>query len=117
MKLTRGLKHLPYEDKLRKLSLFSLEKRRLRGDLIAAFQYLEVAFKEDREGLFIRNCSDRARSNGFKLKDGKFRLDIQKKFFTVKVVRHWHRLPREVVDDPSLAMFNTRLDGTLRNLI
>ncbi|KFQ98066.1 hypothetical protein Y956_10906, partial [Nipponia nippon] len=55
--------------------------------------------------------------NGFKLKEGRFRLDIRKKFFTVRVAKHWHRLPREVVDAPSLETFKARLDGALSNLI
>ncbi|KFW71842.1 hypothetical protein AS28_03541, partial [Pygoscelis adeliae] len=55
--------------------------------------------------------------NGFKLKEGRFRLDIRKNIFTVRVVRHWNRLPREAVDAPSLEVFNTRLDGALSNLV
>ncbi|KFM11791.1 hypothetical protein AS27_07751, partial [Aptenodytes forsteri] len=55
--------------------------------------------------------------NGFKLEGGRFRLDIRRKFFTLRAVKHWHRLPREVVDAPSLETFKVRLDGALSNLI
>ncbi|KFP80596.1 hypothetical protein N311_03102, partial [Apaloderma vittatum] len=55
--------------------------------------------------------------NDLKLQEGRFRLDIRKKFFTMRVVKHWNRLPREVVDAPSLEVFKARLDGALSNLV
>ena len=86
-KMIRRLEHLPYGDRLRELGHLST-KRRLWGDLIVAFQYLKGGYRKAGEGLFIRACSDRMRGNGFKLEEGRFRLDIRKKLFTVMVVRH-----------------------------
>ncbi|KAK4816420.1 hypothetical protein QYF61_016856 [Mycteria americana] len=107
-KMIRGLEHLSCGDRLRELGLFSLEKRRLREDLIVAFQYFKGAYKKDGDRLFSRACSNRTRANGWKLKGGRFRPDIRKKFFTMSVVKHWNRLPREVVDAPSLETFKAR---------
>jgi len=116
-KTIKGLEHLPYKDRLRELGLSSLEKRRFQADFIAAFQYLKGDCKKAGEGHFTKACSNRARCNGFKLKEGRFRLDIRKKFFTTRVLRHWNRLPREAVDAPSLAVFKARLDEALSNLV
>ena len=93
--------------------MFSLEKRKLWGDLIAAFQYLKGAFKQEGSQLFERIDNSRTRGNGFKLSEGRFRWDVRGKFFTGTVVRCWNRLPREVVDAPSLEVFKARLDGAL----
>ena len=69
---------------------------------MVAFQYLKEAYGKAGGGHYIRACSNRVRGNGFKEEEGRFRLDIMKKFFTVRVVRHWNRLPREAVNAPSL---------------
>ncbi|PKU38558.1 hypothetical protein llap_11140 [Limosa lapponica baueri] len=116
-KMISGLENLCYEDRLRELGLFSLEKRRLRGYLIAAFQYLKGAYRKAGESLFTKACNDRTRGNGFKLEKSRFRLEIRNKFFTVRVVEHWNSLPREVVEAPSLEIFKVRLDEALGNLV
>jgi len=113
-KMIRGLEQLSYEERLRELGLFSLEKRRLQGDLIAAFQYLKRAYRKDGENVFSR--AHFSRSNGFKLREGRFRLDIRRKFFTMRVVKHWKGLPREVVEASFLETLQARLDGALSNL-
>jgi len=77
----------------------------------------EGGLQESWRGTFTRACSDRTRGNGFKPKEGRFRLEIRRKFFTLRVVRHRHRLPREAVDAPSLAVFKARLYGALSNLV
>jgi len=89
----------------------------LRGDLIAAFQYLNGGYRKDGENLSSKTCCDSTRSYGFKLREGRFRLCIGKKFFTMKVVKHWNRLPRDTGQAPSLETIKVRLDGTLSNLI
>ena len=81
------------------------------------FQCLKGACKKDGDRLCSRACCDRTGGNGFQLKEGRFRLDIKKKFFTMRVVRPSQRLPKGVVDAPSLETFTARLDRAMSNLI
>ncbi|KAK4807444.1 hypothetical protein QYF61_001995 [Mycteria americana] len=92
--LGKGLEHKADGERLRELGLFSLEKRRLRGDLLALYNNLKGGCRE-----------------------GRFRLDIGKFYFTERVVQHWKRLPRAVVESPSLEVFKGRLAEVLRDMV
>jgi len=117
-RMMRGLEHLPYEERLRELGLFSLEKKRLRGDLRNAYKYLRGGrAQEDGARLSPVVPSDRTRGNGHQLKHRKFLLNTRKNFFPLRVMEPWPRLPREVVESPSLEIFQTSLDKVLCSLL
>uniref|UniRef100_A0A8B9BP18 Reverse transcriptase domain-containing protein n=1 Tax=Anser brachyrhynchus TaxID=132585 RepID=A0A8B9BP18_9AVES len=116
-KMIRGLERVPCEERLRDLGLFSLEKRRLRGDLINVYKYLRCERQRDLANLFSVVCGDRTRGNGYKIEHRKFRTNMRKNFFTVRVTEHWNRLPRDVVESPSLEILKTCLDAHLGSLL
>ena len=92
-------------------------KRRMRGSLIALYHYLKGACSEAGVGLFSQVTSSRTRGDGLKLLHGSFRLASSKTFFTKSVVNHCKRLPREVVDSPSLEVFKSPGDVMLKDVV
>jgi len=110
-RLVKGLVNKSYEEWLREPEL------RLRGDLITLCNYLKGCCSKEGVGLFCQLTSDRTKGNGLKLHQWRFKLDIRKNFITERVVKHWNRLPREVMEPPSLEVFKKCVDMALRDMV
>jgi len=114
--MIQGMEYLFYEDRQRARAVLPGEEKALRR-LESSILVSKGGCKKEEDRVFSRACGDRTRGNGFKVRDGRFRLDIRKKSFTVKVVTHWHRLPRGLVEAPSLQTFKVSLDRKLDEVI
>jgi len=94
-----------------------LNQEKVPGGPYSGLSVLEGDLQESWGGTFMQACSDRTRVSGFKLEEGRFRLDTRKKLFTMRVVRRWNRFPTVVMDAPSLEEFRARLDGAVSSLL
>ena len=113
-KLVPDLKDLPYEERLQNLKLPSLMYRRLRGDLIETFKYLQGYYKVDTKKLLPLSEEKRTRGHEFKLEKLRSRLDIRKNFYNLRVHDEWNSLPERVVQAPSVNSFKGRIDRHLQ---
>ena len=105
-----GLENMDYDQRLRELGLYSLERRRMRGDMIEVYKILRGIDRVDNQHLFPRAPLLCTRGHGFKVRGGKFKGDIRGKFFTQRVVGAWNALPESVVEADTLVKFKKLLE-------
>ena len=109
-KRIQGMRGIPYEKRLKLLGLHSLERRRLRGDLIEVFKWYRGYNKGDVSKILRISNHDRSRNNGFKLEKFRFKKEIGRNWFSNRVVDEWNGLSKQVVSAKSLGSFKSRLD-------
>ncbi|XP_050725194.1 uncharacterized protein LOC127002931 [Eriocheir sinensis] len=100
----------PYEERLKRLNLFTLEKRRLRGDMIQVFKYLKKFNNVDYSKFFELQTNLRTRNNGLPIQSSRCNTDIGRSFFSNRVIRHWNNLPSEVINANTINSFKYRID-------
>ncbi len=109
-RLVRGLCHVPYEERLRQLKLFSLEHRRLQADIILAFKIFKGEVDFNPSEFFLRPPRAGLRGHTYRLLQGPSRLRRRSGAFTVRIVKFWNRLPAHLVLAPSVSIFKKQLD-------
>ena len=109
-KLVQGLNKMPYEQRLEALGLYTLQRRRLRGDLIETYKILTGKEKINSEQLFQKATTIELRGHSLKLYKKSSRLDIRKYFFSQRIVDYWNKLPDDVVSAATISSFKTKLD-------
>ena len=109
-KMIHNIRNLPYEERLKSLGLHSLERRRVRGDMIEVYKWVSGINKGKMEDVLKLSNNEITRTNGFKLDKFRFRKDIGKHWFGNRVVDMWNRLPSAIVGSGTLGSFKTKLD-------
>jgi len=115
--LVTALEGIFCEEWLRILGLSSVERRRLRCNHIALYSFLRRGSGKGGAELYCLVSSDRTRGNSSKLCQWRFRLDVRKRFFTKRMIKHWNRISREVVSVSYLSVFQRLLDKTLKSML
>ena len=114
-RLILELRGLDYEERLSRLGLYSLEFRRMRGDLIETYKIMKGIDRIDAGRLFPLVGESRTRGHSLKIRGSRFRTELRRNFFTQRVVNLWNSLPSETVEAPSLNIFKKKIDSFLKN--
>lgn len=114
-KMVHGMKNLSYDQRLKSLNLFSLERRRIRGDLIEAFKILNQFENVEPNDFFRRSMTTNLRGHSDKLFKSRSVKLCRRNFFSQKIVDNWNSLPQELIDSTSVDVFKRRLDLYMDN--